>query len=146
MERRALGIQVASLRLQRWMLVTCRQRVLGLFVLPSPLGRLFKKLTKKKENCFQKGGMGGKGGKEEKREREGKKECGPLRTGTVIIHVDVNISTKTGSGEILRQPLRARSGALGNYRGLLISPGREKKSPAPDLLFFFFFLNRWSWT
>ena len=129
------------------MLVTCRQRVLGLFVLPSPLGRLFKKLTKKKENCFQKGGMGGKGGKEEKREREGKeekreregkKECGPLRTGTVIIHVDVNISTKTGSGEILRQPLRARSGALGNYRGLLISPGREKKSPAPDLHFFFF--------
>lgn len=113
--------------------------MLGLFVLlPSPLGRLLKKLTKKKENCFQKGGMGGEGGKEEKRERGGKKERGPLRTGTVIVHVDVNISTKTGSGEILQQPLRARSGALGNYRGLLISPGREKKSPAPNLLFFFF--------
>ena len=121
------------------MLVTRRKRVLGLFVLlPSPLGRLFKKTNKKKkENCFQKGRMGGKGRKEEKREREGKKERSPLLAGTVIIHVDVNISTKTGSGKILRQPLRARSGALGNYRGLLISPGREKKSPAPDLLFFF---------
>ena len=93
-------------------------------------------------------GRKGREGRKERERREGrkerergKKECGPLRTGTVIIHVDVNISTKTGSGEILRQPLRARSGALGNYRGLLISPGREKKSPAPDLLFFFF-LNR----
>lgn len=83
--------------------------------------------------------MGGKGGKEEKREREGKKERGPLRAGTVIIHVDVNISTKTGSGKILRQPLRARSGALGNYRGLLISSGREKKVQHPIC---FFSLNR----
>ena len=124
------------------MLVTRRKRVLGLFVLPSPLGRLFKKTNKKKkENCFQKGRMGGKGRKEEKREREGKKECRPLLAGTVIIHVDVNISTKTGSGKILRQPLRARSGTLGNYSGLLISPGREKKSPAPDLLFFFFLIG-----
>ena len=123
------------------MLVTCRQRMLGLFVLlPSPLGRLFKKLTKKKRKLFSKR-RDGRRGREGRKEREGKKERGPLRTGTVIIHVDVNISTKTGSGEILQQPLRARSGALGNYRGLLISPGREKKSPAPDLLFFFF-LNR----
>lgn len=108
---------------------------------PPPLsfGKTFKKTNKKKRKLFSKR-RDGRRGREGRKERGGggKKERGPLRTGTVIVHVDVNISTKTGSGEILQQPLRARSGALGNYRGLLISPGREKKSPAPNLLFFFF--------
>ena len=107
---------------------------------PPPLsfGKTFKKTNKKKRKLFSKRRDGRRGREGRKERGGGKKERGPLRTGTVIVHVDVNISTKTGSGEILQQPLRARSGALGNYRGLLISPGREKKSPAPNLLFFFF--------
>ena len=100
----------------------------------------FQKTNKKR--TFLKRKEGRKEGREERRKkRERKKELSPLRTGIVIIHVDVNISTKTGSRKIPPgELLRAHSGALSNYCGLLISLGRGKKSPAPHLLFFF--LNR----
>ena len=107
-----------------------------------------KKKKKKKE-----GRKEGREDKEEKKRKEEEKEekekkareeerVQPLLAGNVIIHVDVNISAKTGSRKIPPgEPLRAHSGALGNYRGLLISLGRKKKVQHP-IFFFFFFLNR----
>lgn len=114
----------------------------------SPLPFSFRKSLKKCDKIERErrkerreGGQERREGGRKERERGREREALP-HVGTVIIHVDVNTSAKTGSREMLpREALRARSGAPGNYRGLVISLGREKKSPAPDLVFFFF-LNR----